>query len=178
MCPPTAEPRETFVRKSAILDDRCAKKGTDSTAIDRAVAADGNDLEEPEALVDAGVGQITVGMTGPDYDLGPVSELVAWRDGRRIGASEGLTWLRSELQRVPRGVTGGATSAENGLRDLAPGQDSSLNSSPRPSPSLSARLFAERAIDEAGASRFRNTCEADTSGVSSSGPAAAVGCRR
>ncbi len=73
---------ETFVRKSAILDDWCAKEGTDPAAIERSVALDGNGLEAAEALVEAGVGQITVGVNGPDYDLGPVSELVAWRDAR------------------------------------------------------------------------------------------------
>ncbi|MEM9134121.1 MAG: LLM class F420-dependent oxidoreductase [Actinomycetota bacterium] len=73
---------ETFTRKTAILDEWCATEGTDSSAIERSVGVDGGDIEAAEALAAAGARQFTVGVSGPDYDLGPVQELVAWRDGR------------------------------------------------------------------------------------------------
>ncbi|WP_022889576.1 LLM class F420-dependent oxidoreductase [Agromyces italicus] len=42
----------------------------------------GVDLEHADALYDAGVRLFTVGVDGPDYDLGPVKRWLAWRDAR------------------------------------------------------------------------------------------------
>ena len=38
------------------------------------------DLEHADALYDAGVRLFTLGISGPDYDLTPVREYLAWRD--------------------------------------------------------------------------------------------------
>ncbi len=38
------------------------------------------DLEYADALHDAGVRLFTLGISGPDYDLAPVTEWLAWRD--------------------------------------------------------------------------------------------------
>ncbi|MEL6983403.1 MAG: LLM class F420-dependent oxidoreductase [Actinomycetota bacterium] len=72
---------ETFRHKSTILDEWCAVEGTDPAAIERSVGVDGGGVEAAAAMVDAGAGQLTIGVTGPDYDLGPVRELVEWRNG-------------------------------------------------------------------------------------------------
>jgi probable F420-dependent oxidoreductase len=73
---------ETFVRKSQILADWCASEGTDSSAIERSIAIEPGSFDDADAFADAGVGQFTVGLNGPDYDLGPLRELLAWRDSR------------------------------------------------------------------------------------------------
>ena len=77
---------DVFREKSAILDAHCADEGRDPAAIERswAVGAQGDD---PDALRDAGVTHFVVGITGSasGYDLGPLRELVAWRDG--LGAA-------------------------------------------------------------------------------------------
>ena len=38
------------------------------------------DVEHADALYDAGVRLFTLGISGPDYDLGAVTEWLAWRD--------------------------------------------------------------------------------------------------
>ncbi len=40
-------------------------------------------LETADAYVEKGVTLITIGVNGPDYDLGPVKELLQWRDSAR-----------------------------------------------------------------------------------------------
>ncbi|MFF2273651.1 LLM class F420-dependent oxidoreductase [Agromyces sp. NPDC058136] len=42
----------------------------------------GLDVEHADALFDAGVRLFTIGVDGPDYDLGPVKRWLAWRDAR------------------------------------------------------------------------------------------------
>lgn len=76
---------DTFVRKNAILEDWCLQEGTDPGGIERSVAVDFVDTETIEALVAAGARQLTVGVSGPDYDLGRLVDLLAWRDARESG---------------------------------------------------------------------------------------------
>ena len=83
---------ETLARKSAILDEHGAAVGRDPAEIERSsgVSAKPGRLPEDvaeyaagaEALYDVGTRLFTVGLSGPDYDLGPVRDLVAWRDAR------------------------------------------------------------------------------------------------
>lgn len=73
---------ETFRRKSDILDRWCAEEGTDPTAIERSVGVEPATLDRADGFADAGVSLFTIGLNGPDYDLGPVKELLAWRDAR------------------------------------------------------------------------------------------------
>jgi len=40
------------------------------------------DLSYADALHDAGVRLFTFGLSGPDYDLRPVREWLAWRDAK------------------------------------------------------------------------------------------------
>jgi probable F420-dependent oxidoreductase len=74
---------QKFTRKSGILDEWCAAEGTDPAAIERSVGVAGDKLDEVgDALVDAGATQFTIGLNGPGYDMGAVSDWVAWRDER------------------------------------------------------------------------------------------------
>jgi probable F420-dependent oxidoreductase len=68
--------------KSAVLDDWCARVGRDPSEIERSVAFRDDALEHVEAYVDAGVRHLIVVTSGPLFDLGPLRELLAWRDGR------------------------------------------------------------------------------------------------
>ena len=72
-----------FTRKSRILDEWCAREGTDPAAIERSVDVSGDvPAAVGDALVAAGATQFTIELDGPDYDMGAVSEWLAWRDER------------------------------------------------------------------------------------------------
>jgi len=73
---------ETYLAKSAILAEHCAKVGTDPDAIERVWGALDGIEKYADGLAAAGVGEITIGVGGgPNgYDLGPLRELLQWRD--------------------------------------------------------------------------------------------------
>ena len=82
---------ETLVRKSAILDDWCQVEGRDPARIERSTIAGaptsgatpsravGPDELGPPLLA-AGFTLFNVRSGGPDYDLGPLRDWLAWRD--------------------------------------------------------------------------------------------------
>jgi probable F420-dependent oxidoreductase len=78
---------EVYERKSAVLADHCAAVGRDPSEITPVWGIRGASLEIAEGLYRAGVGVFTTGIGGKDgrYDLGPLRELLAWRDGLRAG---------------------------------------------------------------------------------------------
>jgi probable F420-dependent oxidoreductase len=73
-------PLERFRHKSSVLDDWCAKVGRDPAAIERSVTV--SDAEQAERYHDAGATLLVYSDGGPRYDLGPLRELVAWRDSK------------------------------------------------------------------------------------------------
>jgi probable F420-dependent oxidoreductase len=76
---------ETYAHKSEVLAEHCAKAGRDPAEIQRVIgAARGSMPRHADALADAGVHELTVGVGGgPDgYDLGELRELLQWRDHR------------------------------------------------------------------------------------------------
>lgn len=75
----TFGPPENFARKSAILDEWCAKVGRDPAAIERTVAVQANDVHDVERYVEAGASHVIV-MTGHPYDTSPLESLIAQRD--------------------------------------------------------------------------------------------------
>lgn len=74
---------DTLTRKSAILDEHGAAVGRDTARlVERSVAVSASPDEVAGPLVDAGVTLFTVGVSGPDYDLGLVGKWTAWRDAQ------------------------------------------------------------------------------------------------
>jgi probable F420-dependent oxidoreductase len=76
---------ETYKRKSEILAEHCAKVGRDPNEIERVIGFGEGIVEQADGLAEAGVTELTVGIGGngaAGYDLGPVRELLQWRDAR------------------------------------------------------------------------------------------------
>jgi probable F420-dependent oxidoreductase len=75
---------DVFAHKDAILREHCAAVGRDPTEIERTWGIQAEALDTADDLVAAGVQHLIMGLGGDDgdYDLGPLRELVAWRDGR------------------------------------------------------------------------------------------------
>jgi len=71
---------DTVVRKSAILDDWCRAEGRDPSEVERSVGVEGDPGVKGQPLLDAGVTLFTIGLGGPSYDLGRLTDWLAWRD--------------------------------------------------------------------------------------------------
>ncbi len=73
----------TVAHKHRVLDQWCAKVGRDPLAIERSAGVSHkNPATSAESLYAMGTRLFTVGVSGPAYDLGPLRDLLAWRDGR------------------------------------------------------------------------------------------------
>jgi probable F420-dependent oxidoreductase len=80
---------ETYAHKSQVLAEHCEKVGRDPGEIERVIGSRDPILRHADALVDAGVTELTIGIGGgPDgsYDLGELRELLQWRDARNAGS--------------------------------------------------------------------------------------------
>jgi probable F420-dependent oxidoreductase len=71
---------ETMRRKLGILDGYCAEIGRDPSAIERSASCNLAAGGDPDAMLALGVTHLVVSSAGPRYDLGPLGELIAWRD--------------------------------------------------------------------------------------------------
>jgi probable F420-dependent oxidoreductase len=69
-----------FRRKSAVLDDWCAREGRDPSEIERSVGGDGPPEHYGKQLVELGVRMFTIGTGGPRFDLGQLRDWLAFRD--------------------------------------------------------------------------------------------------
>lgn len=86
---------ETIAHKHAVLDDWCRALGRDPGEIERSAGVSPKPGRFPEDVRDYAAGAedlyavgtrlFTVGVGGPRYDLGPLRDLVAWRDSRQGG---------------------------------------------------------------------------------------------
>nr|WP_246281917.1 LLM class F420-dependent oxidoreductase [Fodinicola acaciae] len=78
---------EVIERKHRILDEHCAAIGRDPAEIERSVGT--NRHGEPggvgERTYALGTRLFTIAISGPDYDLAPLREWVAWRDEKNKG---------------------------------------------------------------------------------------------
>ncbi|MFL0289838.1 LLM class F420-dependent oxidoreductase [Mycobacterium sp. SMC-18] len=75
----------TYPEKAAVLDRHCADVGRDPNTIVRSAGVDNSGdglIANAEALTALGVSLLTVGVNGPDYDLGHAEALCRWRDSR------------------------------------------------------------------------------------------------
>ena len=79
-----SDPREAS-RKSKVLDGWCERVGRDPNEIERSVLIRPNRIKNADAYVENGITHLMLGFTGPDYDLSPLRELIAWRDSRNGG---------------------------------------------------------------------------------------------
>jgi len=71
--------------KVAVLDGWCETVGRDPGEIERSTAVSGRPGAATEELVELGISLFTISASGPLYDLGSLSEWVAWRD--RVNAA-------------------------------------------------------------------------------------------
>jgi hypothetical protein len=69
--------------KLSVLDGWCDQEGRDPGEIERSVGVSVPPTEVADGLVAAGASLFTIGVGGPDYDLGLVKEWIAWRDAQR-----------------------------------------------------------------------------------------------
>lgn len=83
---------ETIAHKHEVLDRWCAELGRDPGEIERSAGVAARPGRFPEDVPDyaaaaeelhaVGTRLFTIGLNGPDFDRGPVRDLVAWRDAR------------------------------------------------------------------------------------------------
>jgi alkanesulfonate monooxygenase SsuD/methylene tetrahydromethanopterin reductase-like flavin-dependent oxidoreductase (luciferase family) len=76
---------ETYTHKAQVLADHCAAIGRDPNEIEHVIGSRDPILQHADALVDAGVTELTVGVGGGadgSYDMGELRELLQWRDAR------------------------------------------------------------------------------------------------
>jgi probable F420-dependent oxidoreductase len=76
---------EVVERKVTVLDEWCATEGRDPAEIERSTGVDGSPDKTGQQLYDLGVRLFTVGLTGPDYDLGKLRDWLAFRDDLNAG---------------------------------------------------------------------------------------------
>ncbi len=76
---------ETFAHKSNVLDEWCAKVGRDPAEIERSVGVNPAHIDKADGWLEAGAIEFTLGLNGPDYDMAPVEEWLAWRDQVNAG---------------------------------------------------------------------------------------------
>jgi probable F420-dependent oxidoreductase len=78
---------ETYLHKAEVLAEHCARIDRDPSTIERVIGSRDPIINHADALVDAGVDELTIGIGGgPDgYDFGELRELLQWRDGRATG---------------------------------------------------------------------------------------------
>jgi probable F420-dependent oxidoreductase len=75
---------ETATRKSAILNEWCAKEGRDPNEIERSVGISPQTQKDLDGFIAQGITHFTTNASGPDYDFGFLRELIQWRDSRSV----------------------------------------------------------------------------------------------
>jgi probable F420-dependent oxidoreductase len=75
----------TVAHKHTVLDQWCAKVGRDPLEIERSAGVSPKDpATSADSLHAVGTRLFTYGVGGPAYDLGPLRDLIAWRDERNL----------------------------------------------------------------------------------------------
>jgi probable F420-dependent oxidoreductase len=73
---------ETMRHLGGVLDDWCEKVGRDPAEIERSTSITEQNLDQIDGYVDAGCTHLIVPADGPDYDLGPLRDVLSWRERR------------------------------------------------------------------------------------------------
>ncbi len=76
---------ETMARKCSVLDGWCAKVGRDPAEIERSMTVNHPARVDPDECAALGFTHLIYTSGGPGFDLGPVRELIAWRDAKNRG---------------------------------------------------------------------------------------------
>jgi probable F420-dependent oxidoreductase len=72
---------ELYRHKADVLAGHCAAIGRDPADIRHSwQPSSGSLLEQADGLIEAGVSELTVSTSGPDYDLSELRDVLAWRD--------------------------------------------------------------------------------------------------
>jgi probable F420-dependent oxidoreductase len=72
---------DSYPQAAEVLAEHCKAVGRDPDTIERSAGVNEKSLlTDAEGLVALGVTLLTVGVNGPDYDLGDAEELCRWRD--------------------------------------------------------------------------------------------------
>jgi probable F420-dependent oxidoreductase len=80
---------EVLEHKLGVLAEWCDRVGRDVSEIEISTELRHRTPEQAGELYDLGARLFTVGISGPDYDLGPVRDWLAWRDERNAAAPTG-----------------------------------------------------------------------------------------
>jgi probable F420-dependent oxidoreductase len=72
---------DVYRHRVEVLERHCAELGRDPQEIERAMFMNQPKELDPDEYLALGVNRFGVLMTGPEYDLGLLRELLAWRDG-------------------------------------------------------------------------------------------------
>jgi probable F420-dependent oxidoreductase len=70
-------------RKSRILDDWCERVGRNPAEIERSITVRPQNIKHADRYVENGITHLIFGISGPDYDLDSLHELISWRDNYR-----------------------------------------------------------------------------------------------
>jgi probable F420-dependent oxidoreductase len=70
----------TLKRKNGILDEWCRVEGRDPAEIERSAGVDGSPDRLGPQLLEAGTTFFTVSVTGPSYDVGKLTDWIAFRN--------------------------------------------------------------------------------------------------
>ena len=73
---------ETMRRLGGVLDDWCENVGRAPSEIERSTSVRAENAGDLDALVEAGITHLIVSADGPDYDLGLLRDVLAWRSRR------------------------------------------------------------------------------------------------
>ena len=76
----------TLERKLGILEEHGTAVGRDTSQIEISTELSRRSVEEADEQFDLGATLFTVGISGPHYDLAPVRDWLAWRDGKNADA--------------------------------------------------------------------------------------------
>ena len=81
---------ERATHKSAVLDDWCEKVGRNPAEIERSITIRQGNIKDADEYVEMGITHLILGFGGPDNDLGPLNDLIAWRDDYRRRNGEAI----------------------------------------------------------------------------------------